>query len=101
VTRYVLSPDAQPDLRDIREYLHREAGLAVARHVLREITNAMRFLSFMPGAGHLRQDLTEEPMKFWQVFSYLIVYDPLARPIGIARVVHASPDIAALLSRGS
>jgi plasmid stabilization system protein ParE len=99
VTRYILSPEAQQDLRDIREYLHREAGLTMARHVLREITTAMRFLSFMPGAGHLRQDLTAEPVKFWQVFAYLIVYDPVARPIGIARVLHGSRDVAAILGR--
>ncbi len=99
MTRYTLSPEAQQDLRDIREYLHREAGLAIARYVLREIAHAMRFLSFMPGAGHLRQDPTDEPVKFWQVFSYLIVYDPLMRAIGIARILYSSRDIFSLLVR--
>ena len=52
----------------------------------------------MPGLGHLRQDLSGEPVKFWQVFSDLIVYDHLARPIGIVRVLHSSRDIAAVLA---
>jgi antitoxin ParD1/3/4/toxin ParE1/3/4 len=57
----------------------------------------MIFLAGMPGAGHVRPDLTGDPVKFWQVFSYLIVYDPVPRPIHIVRVLHASRDIAAIL----
>ena len=96
--RYTLSPEAQQDLRDTREYLLKEAGLPVSRHVMRKINEALRFLSVMPGVGHFRQDLTDEPVKFWQVFSYLIVYDHLTSPIGIARVLHGSRDIAAILA---
>jgi hypothetical protein len=40
--------------------------------------------------------LTDEPLKFWQVFSYLIVYDPAMQPLGIARVVHTSRDLKTL-----
>jgi plasmid stabilization system protein ParE len=101
VKRYILSPEAQQDLHDIRAYLLEAAGLAVSRHVMRKIFESMRFLSVMPGVGHFRQDLTGEPVKFWQVFSYLIVYDHLTRPIGIARVLHSSRDVAAILSRAS
>jgi hypothetical protein len=32
-------------------------------------------------AGHYREDLTDPPLKFWTVFSYLIVYDPAKRPV--------------------
>ncbi len=38
-------------------------------------------------------------MKFWSVFSYMIVYDPAAEPLGVARVLHASQDIESLLTR--
>lgn len=96
--RYVLSPEAQQDLRDIREYLLKEAGLPISRHVMRKISEALRLLSGMPEIGHFRQDLTDESVKFWQVFSYLIVYDHLTRPIGIARVLHSSRDIAEILA---
>jgi plasmid stabilization system protein ParE len=73
--------------------------LRVARQVLREIAAAMRFLSSIPGAGHYRPDLTGDLVKFWQVYSYLIIYDHTARPIGIARVLHSSRDIASVLAR--
>src|SRR5258708_38405792 len=48
----------------------------------------MRLLASHPYAGHLRRDLTPLPVKFWSVFSYLIVYDPAAKPLAIARVFH-------------
>ena len=62
-----------------------------------EITRTFRFLAATPGAGHSRTDLTSEPVKFWPVFSFFVVYDPAIQPIGIARVLHGSRDLAALL----
>lgn len=93
--RYVLSPEAQNDLREIREYYVQKAGARVARHVVREIANAFAFLAAAPGVGHARPDLTGEAVKFWPVLSYLIVYDPMMRPLGIARVVHGKRDLEA------
>ena len=98
--RYLLAPEAQKDLREIRRYLLKEAGLSVSRHVLRKINQSLRFLAATPGAGHVRQDLTDEPVKFWPVFSYMIVSDPVSRPIGIVRVLHGKRDIAAILAQG-
>lgn len=97
--RYTLSPEAQQDLRDIRDYLLEEAGLFVARRVARDIAKAIRMLSDLPQHGHLREDLTDEPVRFRSVFSYLVIYDPTSRPVGIARVIHASRDIKDLLRR--
>ena len=73
----------------------------LARYVLQEITDALRLLASRPGIGHLRQDLTPLPVKFWPVFSYLIVYDPAARPLAVVRVFHGRQDVAAILSRGA
>ncbi len=91
--RYILAPEAQQDLQEIRDYYLEKAGAGVARQVLGDITHAFRFLAVTPGAGHRREDLTDEPVKFWSVFAYLIVYDPDMRPIGIARVLHSSQDL--------
>lgn len=65
--------------------------------MLREIAAAFRSLASKPGIGHFRDDLTDEPVKFWPVFSYLIIYDPTTRPVGVARVLHASRDLEAML----
>ncbi len=99
MTRYALSPEAREDLIEIRNYLVGEGGRRLARYVLGEITEAFRFLASTPEAGHLREDLTPLPVKFWSVFSYLIVYDPASRPIGIARVLHGKREVAGILKR--
>jgi len=99
VTRYRLSPEAQSDLAEVRQYLLDAGGVAPARYVLGEIRQKLLFLAANPGAGHSREDLTDEPVKFWPVFSYLIVYDPAVRPIGVARVLHASQDLEVMLAK--
>jgi plasmid stabilization system protein ParE len=98
VSRYALSSEAHQDIQEIRAYYLKAAGARVARRVLGEITNAFQLLAANPGIGHLRADLTGENLKFWQVLSYLIIYDHLTSPIGIARVLHASRDIATILA---
>ena len=59
---------------------------------MQEITAGFRLLAFYPEAGHVRQDLTPLPIKFWPAFSYLVVYDPAARPLAIVRVLHGRQD---------
>lgn len=98
---YVLTPEARDDLREIRDYLVSQGGRRLARYVLQDITGAFRLLASRSGIGHLRQDLTPLPVKFWPVFSYLIVYDPAAQPIAIVRVLHGRQDLQAILSRPS
>ncbi len=95
--RYSLSGAARQDLYDIRTYYLNKAGAGVARYVLGEITSAFRLLATTPGASHSRLDLTSEPLKFWPVFSYLIIYDPAMQLLGIARILHSSQDIESLL----
>ncbi len=96
---YRLSDEAKADYRDIRDYLVAEGGTRLARHVQDEIRQALRFLADTPGAGHSREDLTQEPVKFWSVFSWLIVYDPAMKPLGVARIVHAHRDVKTLFER--
>jgi plasmid stabilization system protein ParE len=100
VTRYLVSPEAKEDLREIGGYLAGQAGRRVARYVLQEIAAAFRLLASHPEAGHFRRDLTPLPVKFWSVFSYLIVYDPAARPIAIVRVLGGRQDVRAILDPG-
>ena len=99
MARYLLSPEAKEDLREIQRYLVREGGRRLARYVLQEIAAAFRLLASHPDAGHLRKDLTPLPVKFWPVFSYLVVYDAAARPLAIVRVLHGRRDVEEILSR--
>jgi antitoxin ParD1/3/4/toxin ParE1/3/4 len=58
----------------------------------------MRRLAEMPEMGHLREDLAEEPLRFWPVYSYLIIYRPDRNPLEVVRVLSGYRDIADLLS---
>src|SRR5579872_7237238 len=77
----------------------REAGPRVAKSTLTKIKDVLVFLGGTPGAGHIREDLTAEPVRFWPVFSYLIVYDPAPRPIEILRIIHGRREISAILAQ--
>ena len=67
--------------------------------MLQEITAAFRLLARTRRPAIFARDLTPLPVKFWPVFSYLIVYDPAARPLAIVRLLHGRQDVAAILSR--
>lgn len=101
MARYLLTADAEQDLAEIKAYLVRQGGKPLAQHVLREIREALRFLGRTPEAGHRREDLTDAPVKFWMVFSYMIVYDPTKRPIEILNIIHSARDITSILEDDS
>lgn len=65
-----------------------------ADKVENEITQAFYRLAEHPFMGHLREDLTEKDLRFWSVYSYLIVYDPHRQPIAIVRVLSGWRDVA-------
>jgi toxin ParE1/3/4 len=95
VTRYVLSPAATADVEQIEAFLDEHAPHATDA-VLSRIRATMRRVASMPGIGHLRKDLADEPLRFVAVWSYLIVYR-LASPLEIVRVVHGARDVARAL----
>jgi plasmid stabilization system protein ParE len=47
--------------------------------------------------GHKREDLTDYPVLFWPVGSYLIIYRTEHRPVEIVAVTQGSRDIPAFL----
>ena len=69
------------------------------REMLRALFDAFDALAHMPGMGHKREDLTDYPVRFWPVGSYLIVYRAERQPIEIVAVTQGSRDIPAFLRR--
>ena len=96
---YILSPESKDDLREIRDYLASRGRRRLARYALQEITGGLPPAGLAPGGRALSRRSTPLPVKFWPVFSYLIVYDPAARPLAVVRVLHGRQDVAAILSR--
>ncbi|MGI9072248.1 MAG: type II toxin-antitoxin system RelE/ParE family toxin [Bryobacteraceae bacterium] len=98
MSRYVLTTQAQEDLQQIRDYFLREAGFRVARHVLASVVAAFQALARTPGQGHRREDLSSrEELRFWNVFSYLIVYRIDERPLTVIAILHGKRNVERLL----
>jgi plasmid stabilization system protein ParE len=96
--RYVLATAAERDLDDIRAYVRQRSGSAAARAVIREFQRAIQFVGRHPDAEHTRTDITTLTVKFWPVYSYVIVYDPSSRPVVILRVLHGMRDLESILN---
>ena len=54
-------------------------------------------LAAAPGGGHWRKDLTDEPVKFFSAYSYLIVYRPETKPLQVVAILHGQRDVKRLL----
>ena len=98
VKGYVLSVDADFDLDEIWEYIAADNIDAADRWIDR-LFDAFEALSHTPGMGHKREDLTNHPVLFWPVGSYLIIYRADRQAIEIVAVTQGSRDIPAFLRR--
>lgn len=95
-SRCVLSLVAEQDIDEIITYLAKE-NAAVAQTFLDALFNAMDHLAEHLDLGHLREDLTNKPVKFWPFkWHYLIIYKP-TMPVEIVRVLSGFRDIVSLI----
>lgn len=94
--RFILARSAASDVRQIYEYVFEQSPSA-AKRLLRKLRGSFAELGRMPGMGHVREDLTEEDLRFWSVGAYLVIYQPHSTPIEIIHVVHSARDVRALL----
>ncbi|HTB18543.1 MAG TPA: type II toxin-antitoxin system RelE/ParE family toxin [Bryobacteraceae bacterium] len=95
--RYVLAPEAALDLVQIWTYIKNSASLQIADRVESAIREKIVFLTGRPGGGHWRKDLTDEPVKFFPIYSYLIVYRPETNPLQIVAILRGRRDVGKLL----
>lgn len=96
MAEFFYSPAARSDLFEIWEYIARD-NLDAADRVEQEIREAVLMLAKQPELGHWRPDLTSKPVRFWRVYSYLVVYDPTSRPLEVVRILSGYRDITELL----
>jgi len=62
------------------------------------IREKMVYLAGTPGAGHWRKDLTDQPVRFFPIYSYLIVYRPETKPLQVVGILHGRRDVEQLLT---
>jgi len=97
ISRYVLAPQAAEDLIEIWRFINQRSSLAMADHVESVIREKIVFLARRPGAGHWRLDLTAEKVRFFSVYSYLIVYRPDTPPLQVISILHGNRDVEQIL----
>ena len=85
---------AEVDVAGIALFISSDAPLAAERF-FREMDAAAEFVRQNPGLGHRHRDLPPE-WRVYQVRRWLLIYDPRAKPVVIARVVHGSTDLTKL-----
>ena len=95
--RYVLAPEAASDLVQIWRYVKKQSSIAVADRVESVIREKIVFLAGSPGAGHWRKNLTDEAVRFFPIYSYLIVYRPGTKPLQIIAILHGHRDLKRFL----
>lgn len=93
---YRLTPNAQENVDAICAFIA-DDSIDAALRVLISLEQAFEQLAETPEVGHSREDLTNRPVKFWSVFSYLIVYDSTSVPVTIIAVLHGARDVEHIL----
>ncbi|HSY30379.1 MAG TPA: type II toxin-antitoxin system RelE/ParE family toxin [Verrucomicrobiae bacterium] len=91
--RYVLAPQAALDLFEIWHFIEEHSSRATADHV--EASSERSLFSWLP---HRRPDttggnLTEHNVKFFPVYSYLIVYRPQTNLLQVVSILHGRRDV--------
>ena len=98
MTSYIFAPEALQDLQELWDYIAAE-NLDAADRVIDMLFAAFERLAAMPGLGHTREDLTDQPLRFWTVGTYLVIYRAERTPIEIVAVTRGGRDIPRLLRR--
>lgn len=93
---YRLTERAEADVEAIADFIAADS-IDAAMKVVLALEEAFGLLASRPGVGHARDDLTDRPLKFWSVYSYLVVYEPAADPVTIVAVLHGARDVARIL----
>lgn len=94
---YYLSRAAEQDIDEIITYLAKESP-KTALKFLDAIYDSMGKLAENPDLGHLREDLTQQPVRFWTFkWHYLVIYKPI-KPVEIVRVLSGHRDIFCLIN---
>jgi len=98
-SRYVLSPEAAEDLASIWQYINTQSSVEMADRVESVVRERFAFLAHNSEAGHQRRDLTDFDVRFFPVYSYLIVYRPKTKPLQVVAILHGRRDVHKILSK--
>lgn len=93
---YIVSEEAQNDLFEVWRRIA-EDSIPLANRVEDEFYGLLESLGRMPGQGHSRPQLTPRAVLFFPLYSFLVVYQPDARPIRILAILRGKRDLKRIL----
>ena len=94
---FVLTPEAKRDLKEIFLDIS-EDSLDTAERLRSEFYERLQNLGRSPGIGHYHEELLSRQYRFWNFYSYVVVYVWEARPVQVIAVVHGARDLAVFLT---
>jgi plasmid stabilization system protein ParE len=97
LTGYLLSADAEHDLREIAAFVAVDSPRAALK-LVDDLDEAMELLAGMPRMGHVREEFASDDVRFWVVHSFVIVYRAEVTPIVIVRIVSGFRDLMEVLA---
>lgn len=93
---YVLSPAAEQDIEELITYIAAENTQA-AYDFVDALYDSFEKLAEHPFMGHIREDLTQYPVRFWTFkWHYLVIYNP-TQPLEVVRVLSGFRDVSNLI----
>jgi antitoxin ParD1/3/4 len=95
-----VSAEAQKDLVEIWRHIA-EDSVDLADRIDRQFDELFAALGCMPGMGHSRKELTNRPLLFFPMYSFLVVYRRDVRPIRIIAVLRGSRNLKSVLKARS
>ena len=92
--RYVLAPAARQDRKEIFAYTYRRSrSIEIARRVDRKLKEEFERIARTPTIGHRNPKIPiPEHLLIRSVYSYLVIYNPVTRPVRILRVWHGAQE---------
>lgn len=93
---YDLATAAQNDLFEIWRHIAADS-VDLANRINGEFYKLFAALGQTPGMGHTRKDLTRRHVRFFPLYSFLVVYRPDVTPIRIIAVLRGKRDVKRIL----
>ena len=93
-----LTETAEAELGTILAFIAERDGLSRAVHVHGKFSEAFEKLERVPGMWSVRSHLTGETIRWWPVFKFLVLYEPVADGIMVMRIVHGARNLDAIFA---
>src|SRR2546426_11502633 len=93
---YHVSFEAENDLFEIWRRIAQDS-VDLANRIENEFHDLFASLGRLPAQGHMRKDLTKRSALFFPLYSFLVVYQPDAKPIRIMAVLRGRRNVKRIL----